>query len=69
MPGRKKIRRFSGPGFALPAGMAPRTPEGGCPDCARGGVPGNPLSDNKFGNSVIIREFAVKKITTRLLFQ
>ena len=42
---------------------------GACPDCVRGGVPGNPLSDNKFGNSVIIREFAVKKITTRLLFQ
>ena len=30
------------------------------PDCAREGVAGNPLSDNKFGKSVIIREFAVK---------
>jgi len=29
-------------------------------DCAREGVAGNPLSDNKFGKSVIIREFAVK---------
>jgi len=65
----EKIPPFFRPGIC-PAGWdgAPDAC-GACPDCVRGGVPGNPLSDNKFGNSVIIREFAVKKITTRLLFQ
>jgi len=51
---------FTGPGFALPARGGAPAPCTHSPDCAREGVAGNPLSDNKFGKSVIIREFAVK---------
>jgi len=56
----KKFRSFFRPGICLAGRGGAPAPCTHSPDCAREGVAGNPLSDNKFGKSVIIREFAVK---------
>ena len=56
----KKFRSFFRRGMCLAGRGGAPVPGTHSPDCAREGVAGNPLSDNKFGKSVIIREFAVK---------